>query len=142
MELKLNRRAAFGVTTLVLTSLRSSQASPASCSSAGNEVKGNTLSPDGNPSFLAVVENCSANTLNSNHQIKSSCNKFANQATGNSTSSSYTDRSFCQPPKRLKKDHHFNTNSAVSDFSYADKSNCLKLNLRYVKTSWQYLYLS
>ncbi|XP_032874647.1 endonuclease 8-like 3 isoform X1 [Amblyraja radiata] len=130
VELKLNRRAAFGVTTLVLTSLRSSQKSPASCSSAGNEVKGNTLSPDGNPTFLAVVENCSANTLNSNHQIKSSCNKFANQATGNSTSSSYTDRSFCQPPKRMKKDHHFSTNSAVSDFRHADKSKCLKLNLR------------
>ncbi|XP_072904146.1 endonuclease 8-like 3 isoform X1 [Hemitrygon akajei] len=119
IEWKLNRKAAFGTTTLVLTSQRSSQKSPTFSFSADNEVKGNPLLTDGNPS-PALFKKCPASALNSNILIKSSFNNYVDQPTNNSTLFSYTNQSlFCHPPKRLKKDHSSfdsNTNTAVSVF--------------------------
>ncbi|XP_067838628.1 endonuclease 8-like 3 [Heptranchias perlo] len=128
VEWKLNRKAAFGTTTLVLTSLRSSRERPRPTFSADSEMKRNVPLSDGNPSHqaLSLVKNCSANGMNSNLWTNSSYNNYANQTASNSVSFSCTNQSsFHQPPKRMKKDHclSFDSNMRTTVSVFRDSVN-------------------
>ncbi|XP_067885427.1 endonuclease 8-like 3 isoform X2 [Heterodontus francisci] len=117
VEWKLNRKAAFGTTTLVLTSLRSSGESSRSTFSAGGEMKRKMPLSLGNPSLqaLSLVKNSSANGTNSNLWMNSPFNNYANQTASRSTSFSCTNQgSFHQTPKRMKKDHQSTFDSKTS----------------------------
>uniref|UniRef100_UPI00398EF700 endonuclease 8-like 3 n=1 Tax=Pristiophorus japonicus TaxID=55135 RepID=UPI00398EF700 len=117
VEWKLNRKAAFGTTTLVLTSLRSPRENPRPTFSAEREMKRKIPLADGNPSrqALSSVKNCSANGTNSNLRMNSPFNNYVNQTANNSASFSCTNQSsFHQPAKRMKKDHHSSFDSSMS----------------------------
>ncbi|XP_072371899.1 endonuclease 8-like 3 isoform X1 [Scyliorhinus torazame] len=124
VEWKLNRKAAFGTTTLVLTSLRSPGKSHRSTFSAGNEMRGKTLLAFGNPSRqpLSSINNHPANEMNSNLWMKGPFNDDAS----NPTSLGCTNQSlFHQPPKRMKKDHDstFDSKSSSTISVFRDPVN-------------------
>ncbi|XP_048449976.1 endonuclease 8-like 3 [Rhincodon typus] len=114
IEWKLNRKAVFGTTTLVLTSLRSPGESPGSTASVGDEMKRKTPLSHGNTSRQAfpLIKSSSANTMGSNLKM----NGYANQMANDSIASSCTNQSFFhQPPKRIKTDHSLSFESQRSD---------------------------
>ncbi|XP_078071578.1 endonuclease 8-like 3 isoform X2 [Mustelus asterias] len=117
VEWKVNRKAAFGTTTLVLTSLRSPGESDRSTFSAGNEMRRKTPSALRNPSRqpLSSINDNSANGVNSNLWMNGPSVNNAKQMASNPTSFGCTNQSlFHQPPKRMKKDHHSSLDSKSS----------------------------
>ncbi|XP_078413738.1 endonuclease 8-like 3 [Cetorhinus maximus] len=117
VEWKLNRKAAFGTTTLLLTSRRSPGESHASSFSAGDEMKRKTPLSVGNPSrqALSSIDNSSADGMNSNLWVNGPFHNNANQMASNSTSFGCINQSlFHQSPKRMKKDHCSSFDSKTS----------------------------
>ncbi|XP_048383775.1 endonuclease 8-like 3 isoform X2 [Stegostoma tigrinum] len=118
IEWKLNRKAVFGTTTLVFTSLRSPGVSPGSTASVGDEMKRKTPLSHGNTSRQAfpLVKSSSANMMSSSLKMNGPFNNYANQMANDSIASSCTNQNlFHQPPKRIKTDHSLSFDSQRSD---------------------------
>ncbi|XP_060699110.1 endonuclease 8-like 3 isoform X1 [Hemiscyllium ocellatum] len=118
IEWKLNRKTAFGTTTLVLTSLRSPGESPEATASVDDEMKRKTPLSHGNASCqaLSLIKSSSANAMSWSLKMNGPFNNYANQMASNSIATTSTNQSlFHQPPKRIKTDHNLSFDSQTTD---------------------------